>query len=399
MAAQQSSTFSSLSGQISALIAKADSCEILIDRAALQSLHMRAVQLEHERDTFAASVKHIAMENGPDCSKQEASSWIEGVPALVTDVAWLRVSYHDGAVAVILGVRDPEDRWCEADGWRGDANGDYIDGDITHWQPYVMPEAALLPQQEKTAPHSLPVPACGNEYGLDLPYHVRWLNRVLPALDRFTPQEFAVEFGRMARAADPEALLMELLGTIEHEPTTECLVAGMKHQIANLLHYDRQSEEHFDLWWEKHYSERRLPQEMQKLVMAAFGSARPDYFDGYADGADSTKAAAVQGQQRAGHGLQVLQIGRTVDELEAEAWPFIEEQAANVRSCHGRIERYAYELANGGVIALWDGDQLHALSVTLRDSFNRTVCVKMAKQSRETTATQGVVDESKFVTE
>lgn len=371
---------------MTAIIANTDSDEVLVDRETLRGLQAHAAQLEQERDALAVTVNRA----GIDGDKEPAAAlWIEGVPALVTTVAWLRVSYRAGVVCVILGVRGPDDRWCEADGWRGDANGDYIDGDITHWQPYVIPVAELLPPQEKSVPReTLPVPACANEYGLDLPYHVLWLNRVLPSLDRYTPQEFAIEFGRMARAADAEALLMELLGTVEYEPTTECLVAGMKRQIADLCRYDRKAGEHFDLWWEKHHSKRRLSPEIQRLVMAAFGSARPDYFDGFADGADSTKAAGVggQGQQTAEHRLQVIQIGRTVDELDAEAWPFIEAQAGNVQSCHGRIERYAYELANGGVIALWEEDQLQALSVTLRDSFNRTVCVKMAKKSLVTPA-------------
>lgn len=395
MAAQQSSTFSSLSKEMAAMMAGANSGEVLVDKETLQSLLEHTARLEQERDALAVTINRagIDVENGPS-----ASVWIEGMPAMVTEVAWLRVSYQSGAVGVILGVRSPNDRWCEADGWRGDANGDYIDGDITHWQPYVMPVVELLPQQENTGPREpLPVPSSANEYGLDLPYLVRWLNRVLPSLDRYTPKEFAVEFGRMARAADSEALLMELLGTVEYEPTAECLVAGMKHQIADLRRYDRRAEEHFDIWWDRHYSGRKLPSEVQELVMAAFGSARPDYFDGYADGADSTRAAA--GPQGATHELQVLQIGRTVDELDAEAWPFIKTRAVNVRSCHGRIERYAYELANGGVIALWEEDQLQAIAITLRDAFNRTVCVKMAKQSLATAAPQGEADESKFVTE
>ena len=57
----------------------------------------------------------------------------------------------------------------------------------------------------------LKIPSTKNQYGLDTPYFVRWLNHIIPSLDRFKPDEFAREFGRMAAAADKEALLADQL--------------------------------------------------------------------------------------------------------------------------------------------------------------------------------------------
>ena len=55
------------------------------------------------------------------------------------------------------------------------------------------------------------VPSCPNQYGLDTPYFARWLNRVIPRLDYYRPDDFARELGRMAAAADKTALLQDQL--------------------------------------------------------------------------------------------------------------------------------------------------------------------------------------------
>lgn len=70
--------------------------------------------------------------------------------------------------------------------------------DAKFFTVYAAPQPASEPVK---------VPKCKNEYGLDTPYFARWLNRVIPSLDRYTPAEFAREFGRMAAAADKAAMI------------------------------------------------------------------------------------------------------------------------------------------------------------------------------------------------
>lgn len=75
---------------------------------------------------------------------------------------------------------------------------------------------------QQAEPVALAVPATTNRYGLDTPYLVRWLNRVVPALENYTPAEFAREFGRMAAAADKEALLADQLPAAAQAQQAEC---------------------------------------------------------------------------------------------------------------------------------------------------------------------------------
>ncbi|SED32968.1 hypothetical protein SAMN05216178_6808 [Pseudomonas saponiphila] len=72
-----------------------------------------------------------------------------------------------------------------------------------------------------------------------------------------------------------------------------------------------------------------------------------------------------------------VQISHHLDEIDAPVWPFMNDQAVKVGAKTGHIDNYRYELACGGVVALWDGNHLHALAVTVRDSMNRTRCVRV----------------------
>lgn len=74
-------------------------------------------------------------------------------------------------------------------------------------------------------------------------------------------------------------------------------------------------------------------------------------------------------------------ISGHLDEIDAPAWQFINAEALKVGPAKGHIDNYRYELANGGVVALWDGYHLHALAVTIRDTMNRTRCVRMLAAS------------------
>ena len=72
-----------------------------------------------------------------------------------------------------------------------------------------------------------------------------------------------------------------------------------------------------------------------------------------------------------------VKITLHLDEIDAPAWPFINEQAFIVGGKTGHIDSYQYERACGGVAALWDGHRLHALAVTVRDAMNRTRCIRV----------------------
>lgn len=70
-------------------------------------------------------------------------------------------------------------------------------------------------------------------------------------------------------------------------------------------------------------------------------------------------------------------ISGHLDEIDAPAWPFIKAEAVKVGAAKGHIDSYRYELANGGVVVLWNGYHLHALAVTIRDTMNRMRCIRM----------------------
>lgn len=93
------------------------------------------------------------------------------------------------------------------------------------------------------------------------------------------------------------------------------------------------------------------------------------------------EAAGLRAQldqlQSAGNAVEQVQVTSHLDEIDAPVWPFINEEALKVGAEHGHIETYKYERANGGVAVLWDANRIHAMAVTVRDSRNRTRCIRM----------------------
>jgi hypothetical protein len=82
---------------------------------------------------------------------------------------------------------------------------------------------------------TLKIPSAKNQYGLDTPYFVRWLNRIIPSLDRFKPDEFAREFGRMAAAADKEALLADQMPSHSQLEQQRDLLRTQNNQLVKAL--------------------------------------------------------------------------------------------------------------------------------------------------------------------
>jgi hypothetical protein len=77
-----------------------------------------------------------------------------------------------------------------------------------------------------------------------------------------------------------------------------------------------------------------------------------------------------------------VQISNHLDEIDAPAWAFINAEAYKVGGKTGHIESYQYEHACGGVVVLWDSYHLHALAITIRDTMNRTRCIRVLTQSQ-----------------
>lgn len=77
-----------------------------------------------------------------------------------------------------------------------------------------------------------------------------------------------------------------------------------------------------------------------------------------------------------------VQISSHLDEIDAPAWSFIKTEAMKVGGKTGHIDSFRFEQANGGVVALWDGHQVHALAVTIRDAMNRTRCFRLLAESK-----------------
>lgn len=96
-------------------------------------------------------------------------------------------------------------------------------------------------------------------------------------------------------------------------------------------------------------------------------------------------------------GVALVQVTGSLDEIDSQAWPFINEEARKVGAENGRIETYQYALANGVVIVLWDGPQVHAMAVTIRDELNHTRCVRMLADKQQAPAV--AVNESVAVNE
>lgn len=72
--------------------------------------------------------------------------WISGVPSSAVEVAWLRVVHEtvDGPVEnTVLGICDPDGAWRLANRWQADDALDQVEGEITHWMPYIIPSPRL----------------------------------------------------------------------------------------------------------------------------------------------------------------------------------------------------------------------------------------------------------------
>lgn len=114
----------------------------------------------------------------------------------------------------------------------------------------------------------------------------------------------------------------------------------------------------------------------------------PDDFrnqtDGYRAGWNDCRAVLaaaphpVSGEQKPAS----VQITGHLDEVDAPVWEFINAEARKLGPATGSIDTYNFTQPNGaqpnGVVAvLWNGMAIHALSVTVRDSMNRTQCVRL----------------------
>lgn len=92
-------------------------------------------------------------------------------------------------------------------------------GGAVRWLDKADYQRTMFPGVEHS---SVPVPSCPNQYGLDTPYFVRWLNRVIKKMDYYRPDDFARELGRMAAAADKTALLQDQLsGAVAQKGTDQ----------------------------------------------------------------------------------------------------------------------------------------------------------------------------------
>lgn len=92
-------------------------------------------------------------------------------------------------------------------------------GGAVRWLDKAEYQHIMFPGVEHSP---VPVPSRPNQYGLDTPYFARWLNRVIPRLDYYRPDDFARELGRMAAAADKTALLQDQLsGAVAQKGTDQ----------------------------------------------------------------------------------------------------------------------------------------------------------------------------------
>lgn len=92
-------------------------------------------------------------------------------------------------------------------------------GGAVRWLDKAEYQRTMFPEGEHSP---VPVPSCPNQYGLDTPYFARWLNRVIPRLNYYRPDDFARELGRMAAAADKIALLQDQLsGAVAQKGTDQ----------------------------------------------------------------------------------------------------------------------------------------------------------------------------------
>jgi len=69
-----------------------------------------------------------------------------------------------------------------------------------------------------------------------------------------------------------------------------------------------------------------------------------------------------------------VRVTTTVDAIDAHSHQFVCDLATAVGALRGRIESWPHD-GCGHVEVLWDGPNVSALAVTLRDMLNRTKCV------------------------
>lgn len=86
----------------------------------------------------------------------------------------------------------------------------YLDEGPDKWSARLCFTRIFALAAKLTAPQDPPFRDGKNQYGLDVGYFSRWLGRVVPTLDVYRPDEIARVFGRMAAAADRDALMEEL---------------------------------------------------------------------------------------------------------------------------------------------------------------------------------------------
>jgi len=91
---------------------------------------------------------------------------------------------------------------------------------------------------------------------------------------------------------------------------------------------------------------------------------------------------AALAEPDSGEVVASVQITGHLDEIDAPTWEFINSEARKLGPQTGSIDTYNFSRPNGsqpngGVSALWNGNSLHALAVTVRDAHNRTVCVRV----------------------
>ena len=92
----------------------------------------------------------------------------------------------------------------------------------------------------------------------------------------------------------------------------------------------------------------------------------------------AASAHPVSGEQK----MASVQITGHLDEVDAPVWEFINSEARKLGPLTGSIDTYNFARPNGsqpnGVVAvLWNGSSIHAMAVTVRDSTNRTQCVRL----------------------
>jgi|GEM_PF-3876143 len=77
-----------------------------------------------------------------------------------------------------------------------------------------------------------------------------------------------------------------------------------------------------------------------------------------------------------------VQITGHLDEADAPIWEFINAEARKLGPTTCSLDTYNFTRPdgaqpNGAVAVLWNGMSIHALAVTVRDSLNRTQCVRL----------------------